>query len=510
MRFFIQYLLWSLSFISILFFYFLNSSLGQSHLGFLIEDFLSKKTYNEIKVHSLNLEHYPSVVMDLTINHEAKVFLTGEVNNYSVDMDYHLFGDSFSFNSIKLEEKVDLTGHLKGPFSALKVQGEGEVFDGNVHYSFTKIPKKIIDMNLSMQHVKSQKVLKFLNKPLVIQGKANVTSFVKIFSKYEKRGKAKIYMAEASLPTLAKNISFSLNTELEFDDIAYKYNGKVNSKIGTLTIKNGEYHQTKQIAQANYRFHLNDLNDVKEFLKKRYYGSLDTEGRVEYDGTFKVEGITKKFGGILSYLYKNENVDFTLKNLSLSALLEQFSYPVLLTAKVYGTANYNLKDKIVLMNTKLKEARFKETKMTHMIQSTLGINMLRDVYDESSFSAGYQNHILSSILKIDSGVEHLFLTETKMNAKSNKIDSKFEMKMQGQELAGKLYGSLKDPQVSLDMSRLIKYQMNRQIGSFFGMTNGENVKKKLKSRSKEFEDKLDNLEINDVTQKAKSLMNGFF
>jgi hypothetical protein len=40
--------------------------------------------------------------------------------------------------------------------------------------------------------------------------------------------------------------------------------------------------------------------------------------------------------------------------------------------------------------------------------------------------------------------------------------------MQNQEFSGKVYGSLGNPDVNLDMQKLIKYQMEKQLDSIMG------------------------------------------
>ena len=498
MRFFIKYFLWFLSSLTILFFYFINTSVGHENLGYLVEGYLSKKTYNDIKVHSLNVANYPHVVMDLTVNSRAKVLLEGKVNKYSIDMDYHLQGKAFKFNNFYIDDDIDVQGSLTGSFSKLLVKGEGSVFDGNVRYGFTKVPREINDMNIILEKVDSQKVLKFLKKPLIIEGKVDIDVAFKSFSKYKKRGQAKIFMSNALMPEVAPNVPFSLDTTVDFDDIVYKYVGKIDSNIGNLTLTHGEYHQSRKVAQANYELHLKDLAYFEKFLKHKYRGALDAKGSVVYDNGLLVKGYTPKFGGRLEYVYKKKNIDLKLKEVSLERLLEQFSYPIVLRSNVYGTINYDMKDKIVLINTELRKTHFAQTKMTKMIYDTIGVNLLAGEYNKSSFTGGYQNQKLSSELKIDDGSNHLYLTDTKMNAKNNKVNSKFELKMQGQEIYGNIYGTLADPKVSVDMRKILKYQMNKQMGAWLGTQNSEVVKKELKSVKK------------DVTQTAKSILDGFF
>jgi hypothetical protein len=511
MRIFIKYFLWFLSSLAIVFFYFINTSVGHQNLGYLIEDYLSKKTYNNIKVHSLNLEKYPQIVMNITVNNSATVLLEGEVDNYKIDMEYHLKGEEFRFNNFYIEDKIELFGSLHGLFSELLVEGKGSIFNGNVIFGFTKVPKKIQDMNIVLSSVDSQKVLKFLKKPTLIEGKADITAEFLSFSKYKKRGHAKISMDKALMLDVAPLVPFSLNTNIDFDDITYKYIGTITSKIGSLNITNGEYHQNKKVAQADYELHLKDLAYFEKFLKHKYIGSLDSNGSVIYDDALLVRGYTEKFGGKLEYLYKRKNIDLNLKEVYLERLLEQFSYPTLLHANVSGTINYDMDDKIILINTELRKTRFVKNKITRMLYQTAGIDLLSGVYDKSTFTGGYQNNLLTSELKIDDGKSHLYLVDTKMNSKSNSVNSKFEIKMQGQEIYGDIYGTLQDPKVSVDMSRLLKYQMNKQMGAWLGTEKSEVVKRELKGVKKDVVKKLEDIDVvEDVTETAKSLLNGFF
>ncbi len=510
MRIFVKYFLWLLSFLTILFFYFLNTSIGHANLGYLVEGYLSKKTFNDIKVHSLDLRKYPHIVMDITVNGTSNVLLEGKVDKYKIDMDYHLKGKAFKFNNFYLGDNIDVQGSLYGPFSKLLVEGKGRAFDGNVVYGFTKIPTQIRDMNIMLEDVDSQKVLKFLKKPLIVEGKLDVDATFKAFSKYKKRGQAKIVMSHALMPDVAPKVPFSLHTTIDFDDIAYKYVGKIDSKIGNLIVTKGEYHQSRKVAQANYELHLKDLAYFEKFLKHKYIGGLDANGSVVYDNGLLVKGYTHKFGGKLEYVYNQKNIDLKLKEVYLERLLKQFSYPIVIRSNVSGTITYNMKDKIVLMDTMLHKTRFVQTKMTKMIYDTIGVNLLSGEYDKSTFTGGYQNNLLSSELKIDDGKNHLYLVDTKMNAKNNKVNSKFELKMQGQEIYGDIYGTLKNPKVSVDMRKILKYQMNKQMGAWLGTQNSEVVKKELKSVKKDVTKKLKEIDVDDVTQTAKSILDGFF
>ena len=506
MRILLKYFLWLLSFGTLVIFYFLNTNLGHQSLGFFLEDYLSKTTKNDVKVLHLDIYKYPHLSMKLKVNNGATVRLEGEVNERSVDMNYHLVGESFRLNGFYVEDKVDVHGRLFGPFSKLLIEGQGELFEGRGRYRFIKVPNSFKEMNLTLTKANSQKVLTFLKQEPLIEGLVDMDAQFEHFSLHQKKGRVLVHMNRALMPTVVPNTFFRLTSRVDFNDIEYHYRADIDSDVGALTLRNGKYHQTKKSTEAEYKLHLDDLAYFEKFLKHRYKGALDTTGKVTYNNQLHLYGHTQKFGGDLEYIYSNEKIDFYLKGLSLVSLLSQFSYPALFSSKVYGTINYDMRDNMVLINTDLKETRFRETELTNMIHNASGIDLLLGVYNQSSFHGGYQNKLLSSTLKIDDGVSHLYLTDMKLNAQNNRVNSNFEIKMQGQEIFGEIYGTLKNPQVSVDMKKLLKYQMNKQLGGWLG--TGE--REAIKNVQEDVEDTLKRIDVEDVTEKAKSFINGLF
>lgn len=493
MKIFFKYLLWLLSLFTLIIFYFLATELGHQTIGYFLGDYLTEKTSNKVEVLHLGLKNYPKITLDIKLNNSSVVHLVGTANRDEVDMDYHLSGTAYHWNSFKIDSPIDVNGHIKGVVSNFKVSGRGTVFDGHTTYQFTRISKKFRDMNVTLTDVESQKLLSFLKQKPLITGRVTVKSYFDVFSTYEKKGEAKIEMNKGFMPSVAPYVPFVLKSTIGFDNFIYKVNGKIDSDIGSLEVKRGYYHKIQKEGSAEYDLQLNELSYFDEILKSRYKGSLNTQGALEYrDKEIFCKGTTDKFEGVLEYLYKRGVLTLGLKKLSLAKILKQLEYPVLLTAKVDGEVEYNIKEKIIMINTKLRETKFTKTKMTDMIFTATKIDMLAETYDNSSFVAGYQNEQLAAVLKIDNGANHIYLNNALLNRKRNSIDSDFDIRMQGQEIFGKIGGTLQHPSVSIDVQRLIKDQLEKKIDSLFGHSKTEKLKEELKTFKGDIGKKIDN------------------
>ena len=220
---FLRYTLLLLALFLLIIFYFFNTSMGHENLKNFLESSLSKKTDNKIEVISLNLDHYPNLIIKLKINNALNVTLRGELDNEEMSMRYHLTGEKFQLNTLLVNDKIDIKGTLVGSFDSLEVTGTGKAFDGKVDYTFTNLPSVIQDMNLEMKEVNSSKVLNFLEQKEFIQGQVDIKAHFTKFSKYEKQGGATIKMKQAYVPMLKVKTPFKLNAQIKFENIKHKF-----------------------------------------------------------------------------------------------------------------------------------------------------------------------------------------------------------------------------------------------------------------------------------------------
>jgi hypothetical protein len=131
----------------------------------------------------------------------------------------------------------------------------------------------------------------------------------------------------------------------------------------------------------------------------------------------------------------------------------------------------------MVVNTKLKNAKFLHSVLVSNIYKKADVNMLVEEFDDSTLEATYQNNILVGDLKLANNRGHFYLTNTIMNTDKNTINAYFDFKMQEQEFSGKVYGALDDPEVDLNMQKLIRHKMDKQMDSMVGEGNRKMMEK---------------------------------
>ena len=140
-----------------------------------------------------------------------------------------------------------------------------------------------------------------------------------------------------------------------------------------------------------------------------------------------------------------------------------------------GAMYYSFKTEKLAINTQLTDAKFMHTDLVDKVYRTTGVNMLMEKFEQSSLVATYVDKVLKGDLKLSNNSSHFLLTDAALDFKRDEIAANFDFKMQKQELSGSLYGDLNDPSIDLNLQRLIKYQMGKQLDSFIGKGNRETI-----------------------------------
>lgn len=228
---------------------------------------------------------------------------------------------------------------------------------------------------------------------------------------------------------------------------------------------------------------------IIEVMMKINQNSMVLRGEISYgysDG-FGIKGVISEFGGNLYFDYneKKNEILFTLEKISLEKILKRFSYPIRMTANLFGTIIYDTKNEIVIFDNQLKELRLINNRVTNMVFLATQIDMTQYLYDKSTFKGYYYKNLLSGDFKIDSDKEHIYFKQLRVSSKTKEITSYFDIKMEGQEVFGTVNGTTSDPSFTVDVSKLIKHQVDKNFNKF-------------------------DVEVNELSDKAKSLFNTFF
>jgi hypothetical protein len=382
-------------------------------------------------------------------------------------MDYTLTSECIASDVCKIDDHIDILGHVKGPFFRLFISGEGNAMDGNVTYHFLKSTDKVEDLNIIMNEVNSTKLLTLLGQDNLIKGRADVTVDFTLMDKNSKYGSITYDVKDNNF----SGVPLNLHTKIDIINMEHTFSIDITSPYLKLNISKGHYNQEKKLADAFYILDIKDLSRLETLLGYKYLGSFYAMGEMKYNKYLSISGLSKSFGGMIDYLFEKEGLRVKLEAVSFLDFMSLFPYPPMLSADASGDIYYNFVQKTMVVNTTLQNAKVVHAQLIDVIHKKSGVELRKEVFNNSILDASYHNGFLLGDIKLSNKTSHLFLTSIMMNTNKNTIDAFFDFDMQKQAFSGKVYGSIDKPEVNLDMQKLIQYQMDKQLDSMLGKKN---------------------------------------
>ncbi len=504
-----KYLLWFFGFLMLVLYYFFMTKSGEERLCGWGGSYLSKELNNSIEIKSLNLWNYPKISTTLRINSLTDLDLEGEISSRGyVALNYHLKGQGFRFDNLRVEDKIDLQGTIHGKLQRLSIDGKGELFGGKGDYQLIKEGDHYSDLVLHLKEIKTAPLMKLAGVEKPVHARLDLNGTFSEISKLHQKGEAWFALHQIKIDSIEENLSIS-KAYVHISDALYRFNGKLEaSHLGEILIEEGEYHGINRELMAQYNLDIPKLERLEPYVGHRYYGQLKSQGKLKYSASkgVDIQGKSHDFGGDLKYHFFNNHLQMHLRGVELARLLQLYGYPAPLKAELFGSVDYSVKNERLLVDTKLRKAHFQKSQLTEMLRKTAGIDLRKHLFDKSHLMGTYHHGLFEATLKVDDGKEHLYFNDIKLHTQKETIESRFELKMHHQEIYGTVHGSLKNPQISIDMKKLLRYQMDQQIGSILEHTKDKNIQKDI-NQVKEI---LNGVDMDQVTDQAKKLFEGLF
>ena len=395
------------------------------------------------------------------------VKLKGLVNKSWLSMDYSLLSGRLPSHICTIVDDVNITGHVNGPFKRLHIEGKGSALNGTVVYDAIQTDNTLEDASIKLTNIHAQKLSTLLGHPELPFGKVDLTAHFDALSTKKQKGNIHYILRKSKL----FDLPFSFDGYLAIDDKKQKFNAALTLANANINLSKGFIHKDTNLTEAFYTLDVKELSSLEKLLGYKYKGPFYAMGKVKYQDTYTVQGLSKTFGGMTEFNYDGKVLDIDLDDVSLKSLMNLFPYPKFVDAKTIGNIHYDVKTEKLSVKTKLKDAKFLYVKMMDTIYQKSGVNMLKETFTQSTLDLTYQNDILLANLMMNNEHSHFSLTNMQMNTKLNTINAYFDVKMQKQEFSGKVYGSLDNPKVNLNLQKLIRHEMDKQLDSIMGEGN---------------------------------------
>ncbi len=468
----------------------LNANLINIKSNSIDGDFIANISKATLNKDVINKEFNQTLTSNPTYNANIKSDFSNSIANLNLDL-FSSLGDLKLFNTklnlkdeklisnyildIKSLEKLEsfIGKKLKGEFVAsgkidaskneIKIDGASDILGSSTTFNSTILDNSLKSLNIQAKDAKLETLLKILDEPVYAVGNYDINANLKNLNLDFKN----IKLINEVINTvfnqeLKENIILNAFVNSKLEETGAISNIDIDSNIAKLNIKNLDFNYKEKTLDGNYIFNSSNLEKLKDFTKATLKGDIEILGNIKGSvENLGIDGKSKVVGGDLDFIFKNSNLNATLKNANMKKALYMLNQKENFDSNIDLNLDYNTQTKKGSLNGEFLNGHFIANDFTKAILQFTKLDLTKEIYEKSIFTSKIDNKILNANLSMNSKNSNLESQNAILDFEKNSIDALINAKIKKDNFTAKLSGDMKNPKVSVDLKDLIEKNIDK-------------------------------------------------
>jgi len=277
-----------------------------------------------------------------------------------------------------------------------------------------------------------------------------------------------VYMTKAyEFKSPMPKTTFKLNTvtKLSGDILDTKIN--LDSSLAKLNIKSALFNLKDGSLKSDYIADIAKLDKLFFATQQHMRGGIVVNGDLIKAKDLDLTIHTKVAGGNIDAKLHNDDFHADLVKVDTLGLLHMLKYPELFKASLNAKVDYNLAKSKGDVNGHVVNGHFVKNKTFDLIKQYARIDMYKESFN-GDVSAKINKEKILANLDLKSRTSSIKTTNTKLNTKTQQIDSKLLIIANKNPINTHLTGDINQPKVSVDLEKFMKSKAGKKVEKELG------------------------------------------
>ena len=191
-------------------------------------------------------------------------------------------------------------------------------------------------------------------------------------------------------------------------------------------------------------------------------GAITANGELSKAKDLDLTVHTKVAGGNIDAKLHNDDFSADLKSVGTKGLLHMLIYPEIFQASLNAKLDYNLAQSKGVFSGHVTNGNFVRNKTFDLIKQYTKFDMYRESFNGDIDANINKENIIAS-LDLRSKQASVKTKDTKINSKTQKIDSDITIQAKKNTISANLKGNINSPKVKVDLEKLIKSEAGEKV-----------------------------------------------
>ena len=376
---------------------------------------------------------------------------------------------------------LKLNGAVKGSKEKMDVSAYSDIAASSTTVFATLKNFAPATLQAKIKHLKLQKLLYMVKQPHFADGlfdldahiaNADVKKLQGVITTTIRQGRVdsaymtKAYGFKSRMPKTTFDAKTHTTLQADLADTKVDF----NSNLANLDVKSAKFQLNDGSLVSDYTLKVPDLNRLYFATERHLKGGIVANGNVKKNKDLDFTMHSNIAGGAVDAKLHNDDFHATLAALNTLKILDMLIYPKIFDAAIDGVLDYNLVKQSGVFSGRLSQGLFTKNQVLDATKQYARIDLYKQRFQGDVAAKIVQEHILAS-LDLKSNTSSIVTKNTKLNSKTQQIDSKIAINANGNPINVGLKGNVARPKISIDANKLMKKEatkaVKKQLGKLF-------------------------------------------
>ena len=418
-------------------------------------------------------------------NSSGEVVPTPLATDITYDLDVQELAVLKPIIGADIRGNLKLNGSVKGSKEMMLISGKSDLASSKTSFNGVLNNFELTSIKAKVRDLKVQKLLYMTKQPHYVDALFNADIDVKNAKVGKLDGKIvssiKNGLVDSKLITKKYKFNYYMPKTMFRARTFTKLDGNIidskidfDSNLANLVVKNAKFNLDNNSLISDYLLEIVKLDKFFFVTEQHILGGLRVEGDLQKAKDLDFTAHTKVASGDIDAKLHNNDLEVNLKDIKTLELLHKLIYPEIFMASLNGKINYDLVKSSGKMYGTLVDGKFTRNSVFDLARQYAKIDMYKESFKGDVKADINKENILAS-LDLASRTSFIKTQNTKLNTKTNQINSTIDIDANHNLITVKLSGKTTEPNVKIEADELLKSQAKKAIIKKLGDKLGGDV-----------------------------------
>lgn len=459
-------------------YFFLFTSFGNGLVSSFIETKVNEKGVVNFKFDEFVLS-LDTLSIKANIDTTSNIQIAGDISPFSLKFDLKYWVNITDLSKLekfvnqKLNGGFKTNGEIKGNKDLLLINGVTDLFGSHSKYDVVLKNFAITNVDFLFKQLHIEEGLYTLNQPLYAKGKVDIEGNITDISMENLAGKIVTTIYEGEINNKIVNETF----ELKFLT-PKKFEGKIDTllkpmlidnqidlktSIANLAVSSAKINLKDNAIKSDYEVVVEDLNHLYDLTQMKLLGDIKLNGEIKKAKDLEVTGISHTLNGTVDFTLLNNDFNAKINAIDVVELTKMMLYPSFFDSKANAVLDYNLVTQKGVLSANLSNGQFLKNEFSTMINTLARFDLTKEIYKNVDIQSQINKKVIQSVVAMESPYTAIDVPQSKLDLEAQTIDADLNLKIKKLEVASKITGNIKRPNIKIDTSKLLENKAKEKL-----------------------------------------------